>query len=193
MIDQCSPHFNMTNEQAKSHKPKVKPVKLICGVLFNRDFNLEEAEDKLDALLGPIDLKSEIFEFIFTDYYAPEMGGNLQKRFYSFERLVMPNKLADIKNNTIKIEEGFSIDGKRAVNLDPGYLEESKLVLASTKNFSHRIYLRDNIWAEVTMRFARGKFITHDWTYPDYSQKLGIEFLSKAREIYKGKLEKQDN
>jgi hypothetical protein len=180
----------MTNDQAKSYKPKVKPVKLICGILFNRDFNLDKAEDKLITLLGPLDLKSPIFDFVFTDYYASEMGNNLQKCFYSFERLVMPDMLPDIKNNTIKIEDGFSIDGKRAVNLDPGYLEESKLVLASTKNFSHRIYLRDNIWAEVTMRYARGKWITHDWTYPDYSQELGIEFLSKVREIYKRQLEK---
>jgi hypothetical protein len=116
------------------------------------------------------------------------MGSDLQKRFYSFERLVSPDSLPDIKNATIKIESEFCVDGKRTVNLDPGYLEESKLVLASTKNFSHRIYLRDNIWAEVTMRYARGKWITHDWTYPDYSQDLGIEFLSKEREIYKGQL-----
>jgi hypothetical protein len=178
----------MTN--TKSHKPKVRPVKLICGVLFNRDFNLEMAENNLISLLGPIDLKSPIFDFIFTDYYASEMGGDLQKRFYSFDRLIMPDTLPDIKNATIKIESDSCIDGKRTVNLDPGYLEEAKLVLASTKNFSHRIYLRDNIWAEVTMRYAHGQFITHDWTYPDYSQELGIEFLSKAREIYKGQLEK---
>jgi hypothetical protein len=177
----------------KSDKPKVKPVKLICGVLFNRDFDIQKADDKLITLLGLIDLKSPIFDFVFTDYYSSEMGSDLQKRFYSFERLVMPDMLPAIKNNTIKIEEGFSIDGKRAVNLDPGYIEESKLVLASTKNFSHRIYLRDNIWAEVTMRYAHGKWITHDWTYPDYSQELGLEFLSKVRETYKGQLEDQDN
>jgi hypothetical protein len=180
----------MTNNHDKSYKPKVKPVKLICGVLFNRNFELEKAEDNLTALLGPIDLKSPIFDFVFTDYYGLEMGDNLQKRFYSFERLIMPDTLPDIKNATIAIEGQFSLDGNRAVNLDPGYLEESKLVLASTKNFSHRIYLRDNIWAEVTMRYAHGKFITHDWTYPDYSQDLGIEFLSRVREIYKGQLEK---
>jgi hypothetical protein len=173
-----------------THKPKVKPAKLICGVLFNRNFDIRKAEDKLITLLGPIDLKSPIFDFVFTDYYSSEMGSNLQKRFYSFERLVMPDMLADIKNATIKIEEQFASNGNRIVNLDPGYLEESKLVLASTKNFSHRIYLRDNIWAEVTMRYARGKWITHDWTYPDYSQDLGLEFLSKVREIYKGQLER---
>jgi hypothetical protein len=179
----------MTNDHGKSYKPKVMPVKLICGVLFNRNSDLQKVDDKLIALLGPIDLQSPIFDFVFTDYYGPEMGSNLQKQFYSFERLIIPDTLPDIKNTTVEIEKGFSLDEKRTVNLDPGYLEESKLVLASTKNFSHRIYLRDNIWAEVTMRFARGKWVTHDWTYPDYSQELGLEFLSKVREIYKGQIE----
>ena len=183
----------MTTDQAKSYKPKVKPVKLICGILFNHSFDIQKADDKLISFLGPIDFKSPIFDFVFTNYYSSEMGDNLAKRFYSFERLVMPDALPDIKNAAIEIEKGFSIDGKRTVNLDPGYLEESKLVLASTKNFSHRIYLRDNIWAEVTMRYAHGKWVTHDWTYPDYSQDLGIEFLSKVREIYKEQLEDQDN
>jgi hypothetical protein len=169
-------------------KPHVKPVKLICGVLYIRGFDLLALDDKLVARFGPLEQKSPLFDFVFTDYYASEMGGDLKKQFYSFENLIMPDMLPDIKNTTIKIESEFCVDGNRTVNLDPGYLEESKLVLASTKNFSHRIYLRDNIWAEVTMRFARGKFITHDWTYPDYSQELGISFLSKVREIYKGQL-----
>ncbi len=181
----------MTTNQPKSSKPKVKPVKLICSMLYTRDFNPAAVDRKLISLFGPIDFKSPEFDFIFTDYYAPEMGGDLKKCFYSFERLIMPDAIADIKNATIQIESEFAFDGNRTVNIDPGYLEESKLVLASTKNFSHRIYMRDNIWAEVTMRYARGKFITHDWTYPDYSQDLGIAFLSQVREIYKGQLENQ--
>jgi hypothetical protein len=183
----------MTIRRLKSTKPKVKPVKLICGLLFIPALNLAAVNQKLISLFGPMDLKSPEFNFIFTDYYTPEMGGDLRKCFYSFERLIMPDALPDIKNATIKSESEFCVDGKRTVNLDPGYLEESKLVLASTKNFSHRIYLRDDIWAEVTMRYARGKFITHDWTYPDYSQDLGIAFLSKVREIYRGQLENMGN
>jgi hypothetical protein len=179
----------MTTNQLKSSKPKVKPVKLICGVLYIRKLDLTSADQKLISLLGPIDFKSPEFDFIFTDYYAPEMGGDLKKCFYSFGRLIMPDTLPDIKNATIRIESEFAMDGNRTVNIDPGYLEESKLVLASTKNFSHRIYMRDDIWAEVTMRYARGKFIIHDWTYPDYSQDLGIAFLTKVREIYKRELD----
>jgi len=170
-------------------KPKVKPVKLVSGVLYIRSADIEGIDSRLTASFGPIDLRSPAFDFIFTGYYAPEMGGDLKKRFISFQRLIMPDSLADLKNATRRIEADFSIDGKRAVNIDPGYLEESKLVLASTKNFSHRIYLRDSIWAEVTMRFAGGKFIKHDWTYPDWSQDLAIDFLMKVRETYRKQLE----
>ena len=170
-------------------KPEVKAVKLVCGVLYSKTVDLNRLDSRLQSLFGSVDSKSEPFDFTFTDYYKEEMGNDLVKQFYSFEKLIQPDRLADIKNATISIETDFSIKGRRTINLDPGYLEESKLVLASTKNFSHRIYLRDNIWAEVTMRFSRGEFITHSWTYPDYSQRLAIEFLEEVREKYKKQLE----
>lgn len=170
-------------------KPEVKPVKLICGVLYFKTIDLKQLDSRLQSLLGSVDLKSEPFDFTFTDYYKEEMGNHLLKQFYSFEKLIQPDELADIKSSTISIETDFSIKGRRTVNLDPGYLEESKLVLASTKNFSHRIYLRDNIWAEVTMRYEKGEFVTHPWTYPDYSQRLAIKFLKEVREKYKKQLE----
>jgi hypothetical protein len=170
-------------------KPKVKPVKLVCGILHAGSADIESLDSRLIEILGPIDLKSSVFDFIFTDYYSSEMGGDLKKRFYSFERLIGPESLPDIKNSTRQLEADFFEKSKRTINIDPGYLEESKLVLASTKNFSHRIYLRDNIWAEVTMRYVRGKFVKHDWTYPDWSQDLAIEFLMKVREKYRKQLE----
>ena len=169
-------------------KPEVKAVKLLCGVLYSKTVDLNRLDSRLQSLMGSVDSKSEPFDFTFTDYYKEEMGSDLVKQFCSFEKLIQPDGLADIKNATISIETDFSIKGGRTVNLDPGYLEESKLVLASTKNFSHRIYLRDNIWAEVTMRYEKGEFVTHPWTYPDYSQRLAIEFLKSAREIYKKQL-----
>ncbi len=169
-------------------KPEVKPVKLICGVLYSKTVDLMRLDSELRAQYGSVDLKSEPFDFTFTDYYKEVMGSDLVKQFYSFEKLIQPDMLADIKNATISIETDFFINNRRVVNLDPGYLEESKLVLASTKNFSHRIYLRDNIWAEVTMRYEKGEFVTHLWTYPDYSQQLAIEFLKTVREIYRKQL-----
>lgn len=166
-------------------KPEPKPVKLICGALYQGTFDLDRLDKKLTSRFGPIDLKSESFAFDFTDYYENEMGRNLIKQFYSFEKLIMPDLLADIKNITISIEADFSVNGKRIVNLDPGYLEESKLVLASTKNFSHRIYLRDGIWAEVTLSYAKGEFVSHPWTYPDHSQPLAIDFFKEVRQKYR--------
>ncbi len=169
-------------------KPEVKPVKLICGVLFDNAVDLDSVDKILVSKFGLIDHKSQQFKFTFTEYYNDEMGSNLSKQFYSFEKLVMPDSLADIKNETIEIETKFSHDGKRTVNLDPGYLEESKLVLASTKNFSHRIYLRDHIWAELTLRYIRGEFVANPWSYPDYCQDLAIEFLKSVRENYRNQL-----
>jgi len=166
------------------NKPEVKPVKLICAVLFSESVDLDSISKDLNSRFGDMDIKSPVFDFNLSDYYENEMGKSLKKRFYSFEKLVMPDDLAEIKNSTIKIESQYSSNGKRTVNLDPGYLEESKLVLASTKNFSHRIYLKDGIWAELTLSYANGNFVTHPWTYPDYATEPAFEFLLKVREIY---------
>lgn len=171
-------------------KPEVRPVKLIAGVMFCKAVDLSAADEMLIEKFGPIDSKSEPFEFSFTDYYEKEMGRELSKQFYSFENLIRPDDLARVKKITIGIEARFATDGKRTVNLDPGYLEESKLVLASTKNFSHRIYLGDNIWGEVTLRYEKGDFVTHPWTYPDYATPLAFEFLQKARESYRRQMAK---
>ncbi len=169
-------------------KPLVKPVKLICAVLYTDTADLNRIDKELTSLLGKIDYKSPVFDFDYSDYYKNEMGDGLKKRFYSFEKLIMPDELADIKNATIIIESKYSSDDKRSVNLDPGYLEESKLVLASTKNFSHRIYLKDGIWAELTLSYANGNFVTHPWTYPDYATDLAFGFLREIREIYSRQL-----
>ena len=169
-------------------KPKVKPVKLICAALYSQSADLDKAIADLENQFGTIDHRSPVYDFTFTDYYDDEMGYDLKKQFLSFEKPVMPDQLADIKNSTNKIEAKYSADRKRTVNLDPGYLEESKLILASTKNFSHRIYLKDGIWAELTLSYASGKFVTHPWTYPDYQTELAYDFLTKVREIYIGQL-----
>jgi hypothetical protein len=166
-------------------KPKVKPVKLICGITYNRSVDLNSIDSLLILYFGPIENKTRIFDFDYSDYYKDEMGIELKKVFYSFEELIQPDSLADIKNKTISIESEYATDNKRNFNLDPGYIEESKLVLASTKNFSHRIYLKDNIWAEVTLTYTNNQFKTHPWTYPDYATELASEFFKKVREIYR--------
>lgn len=166
-------------------KPDVRPVKLICAVMSSPKADLDSVDRALISSFGPVDIKSDKFEFTFTDYYSEEMGNGLFKQFYSFENLIPPDTLSDIKNDTIGIEAKHSVDGRRTVNLDPGYIEESKLVLASTKNFSHRIYLGSNIWGEITLRFFHGQFSPNPWTYPDYLTPLALVFLNKVRDKYR--------
>ena len=169
-------------------RPEVKPVKLICAVMLAPSANLKSIDSALISRFGAIDLRSDKFDFSFTDYYRKEMGSNLTKQFYSFDNLIAPDQLSAIKNKTIEIEAQHAVGGRRTVNIDPGYIEESKLVLASTKNFSHRIYLGRNIWGEITLRFIKGEFVDHPWTYPDYMTPTALGFFKKARGRYREQL-----
>lgn len=137
--------------------------------------------DTLERKYGKIDIKSEVISFDFTTYYFSEMGCPLKRYWFSFSDLIFPEQLADIKLETNQIERDFSVDGKRRVNIDPGYLALSKLVLASTKDFSHRVYIKDGIYAEVTMRYIKKEFQFLPWTYPDYRTETFIRFISEVR------------
>ena len=120
------------------------PVKLITGIIASSENGFSESEALLQKEFGSIDYKSDILKFDFTNYYQKDMGSGLKRCFFSFERLIDPADLADVKLITNKLEDGISkaiSDAKRPVNIDPGYLSDAKLVLASTKNHSHRIYL----------------------------------------------------
>jgi hypothetical protein len=164
------------------------PVKLICSITFSPEIVLEDVYARLEGAFGLIDDKSETINFTHTDYYLPEMGPNLKKLIVSFENPFRAENLWLAKRTTIDIEYMFKRDGKRRINLDPGYLEASKLVLASTKNFSHRVYLNEGIWAEVTLIYADHKFQKLPWTYPDYLDDKFMRFLERAREQYKNSL-----
>lgn len=142
---------------------------------------------------GPTDAVSEVWPFDMTDYYAVEMGEGLQRRFVSFERLIDPVELAGLKLLTSHIESRICRDlglptFHRRVNLDPGYLATSKLVLATTKDFGHRLYLRDGIYAESTLHYVDGKWVPWPWTYPDYADSRYHGFFEQVRELYKRKL-----
>lgn len=174
-------------------------VKLIVGVIACCAGTAEEAEGLLVKKFGSIDARSAVTPFGFTDYYEKEMGKGLLRVWISFEKLVDPQGLAGIKTETNKIEEKLSVPEdaglinqaptkKRRVNLDPGYTDGGKLVLASTKNYSHRIYLSKGIYAEVTLIFEKGAFRPLAWTYPDYRSVTALDFLSKARDQYLAQL-----
>ena len=158
------------------------PVKLIVGMIAGDVKMFEQSAEKLAELFGRIDIKSQIFNFDFTHYYDEEMGAGLLRQFVSFERLIMPDEIATIKRQTNEVEQLFAVAGKRRVNLDPGYISESKLVLASTKDFAHRIYLNSGIYAEITLSFVKGKWVSHPYTFPDYASGIYDEFFTQVRE-----------
>jgi hypothetical protein len=162
-----------------------RPVTLVCGII-GRDGNImERAQTRLTALYGDIDLASGPVPFDLTDYYSREMGNDLVRRFVSFAGLIDPGRLAEIKQQTNVVEQelGWN-DGDRRirrVNLDPGYVTPAKLVLATTKDFSHRIYLGQGIYAEVTLGFTRHGSKAFPWTYPDFAAGRYDAFLLKVR------------
>ena len=163
------------------------PVKLICGLLSGDVDLLRRARQLLVRRFGPHDLESAIWPFDHTDYYAEEMGPGLQRQFISFERLIRPDLLAEIKHDTNALEEELSrqcmaLGILRPVNLDPGYVDLSKLVLATTKDRSHRIYVGQRIFAEVTLHFVAGRWQTWPWTYPDYQRPEYHAFFTQVRE-----------
>jgi len=160
-------------------------AKLICAVMYGPGLDLDEVIENLEDAFGLIESKSRTFDFKHTDYYAAEMGPDLKKFLISFEKLFPAEDLWLAKQTARDIEQVFSVNGKRRVNLDPGYVESSKLVLASTKNFSHRIYLRNGIWAEVTLIYADRQFVKLPWTYPDYLEPQVLQFLTGVREALK--------
>jgi hypothetical protein len=163
------------------------PVKLICGVIYNEDVLYEEARRRLIGEWGSVDLESPAFAFDLTDYYQSEMGTALKRRFMSFSGLVTPELLPQAKLRTIELEEAFrgetGVEG-RPVNIDPGYLTAAALVMATAKDFSHRIPLGRGIYAHLEFLFTKAGVKTLDWTYPDFRTGPCQEFFRTVRELY---------
>ena len=163
---------------------KPHPVKLIVGFIYKDRSTLEKTESILKRHYGSLDFQSKILPFTHTDYYKVEFGPGLKRKFISFKSLIFPQKLAAIKVFTNSIEKKFSINSRRLINIDPGYIDLPKLVLASAKDFSHRIYIGQGIHAEVTLSYQGKAFKCHEWTFPDYRTPEYIEIFTKIREIY---------
>ncbi len=163
---------------------KILPVRLIIGMIFADSDLCIEAEKALKRKFGEIDFESKIMNFNHTDYYEKEMGRDLRRKFISFKKLIKPDKLANIKRFTNSLESRFSVNGGRRVNLDPGYLDANKLILATTKDWGHRIYLRYGIYAEVTLHFQNNTFQSWEWTYPDYRIKEYTDIFNQLRKQY---------
>jgi hypothetical protein len=162
-----------------------RPVKLIIGILAADETSLAAAVKAISKSFGVIDLASDVWPFTQTDYYKEELGPNALRQFVSLEKLIDPGKLAQIKHDTNSLEQQLADSLKlslpRPVNLDPGFIEPSKLILASTKNFSHRIYIGNKMFAEVTLMYEKGHWRHFEYTFPDYRQSCYQDFLSKVR------------
>jgi len=162
-----------------------KMATLFLGVMFTS----EEMRDQSLALFikqyGPIVSQAGPFSFSeFSSYYDKEIGGTVYKEYYLFEQPIHRESLADIKEFTNSIEQIFATEGNRPVNLDPGYLASDKFVLASAKDFSHRIYIGKGIYAEVTLHFHQNKIRFFSWTYQDYLRPEVQQFLLEGRTIH---------
>jgi hypothetical protein len=163
------------------------PVKLICGLLSADDDLLRRARHILTKRFGSVDIESEIWPFSQTAYYEAEMGQGLKRQFLSFEKLIPPDALAQIKRDTNEIEgqiaeECLALGIPRPVNIDPGTIDLARLVLATTKDRSHRLYLGLGIHAEVTLHWSDGAWRVWPWTYPDYHDSGYHAFFSRVRQ-----------
>lgn len=167
-----------------SHPRKAEPVKLVASLFSSDRQVLREALKVLSQTFGGVDFISEYMAFDYTVYYADEMGPFLERRIVAFEELVRPEALPGIKLATNAMEEQFLKDGKRRVNIDPGYVAKGHLILATGKGYSHRPYLGDGIFADLTLIYKKGSFQPLEWTYPDYREGMMIDLMNKIRGEY---------
>ncbi len=170
-----------------------RPVLLLLTAFSRYGEALDWARQTAEEAWGPVALASERFDHRETDYYEASMGPDLQKCFFAFESLIDPAELVSCKETSNQWERDYQQLGKHAemrpLNLDPGYLTEAKLVLATTKDRDHRIYLDRGIFAEVTLHFQRGSWQSRPWTYPDYQRADYHEFFTRCREFLRRRVQ----
>ncbi len=164
-------------------------VKLFCALLYAPTVSLADIEAVLQETFGPVTSRSPALPFTQTTYYQREMGPALTRCYIAFSPLHSMSALAAVKHTTNDLETRWTVEGnRRRVNLDPGYLTLAKVVLATTKDYSHRLYIGAGIYAEVTLRYQHKNFQPWAWTYPDYQQPATLQFFNQLREEYKAQL-----
>ncbi|MBF0100212.1 MAG: DUF4416 family protein [Desulfobacterales bacterium] len=161
-----------------------KKAKLVISVFLKETSYIHAVSDELTTSFGHMDLISCWLPFDYTQYYEAEMGAPLFRRLFSFKTLIEQETLPDIKWTCISIEKRMTSNGNRLVNIDPGYLLHERFVLATGKNYSHRIYIGKGIYADLTFIFQQGQFKKLDWTYPDYADTKLLSYLSLIRKKY---------
>jgi hypothetical protein len=165
----------------------VDRVLLLLGAFGRHDAALAWSQVRAATEFGRVALTSPKFEFSETDYYTPTMGAGLKKQFFAFERLIDPGTLATVKRQTNEWEAEYLASNQhselRPLNLDPGYITPAKLVLATTKDHAHRIYIGEGIYAEVTLSYRARRWQPREWTYPDYQREDYQQFFSECRRL----------
>ncbi len=163
-----------------------EPVQLFIGILAPSDRRLSDIKERLVRCFGPMDLESDGFPFDVTDYYEPEMGPGLLRWLVSFERLISPEEIVEVKLESNRIEEEFEAGGRRSVNLDPGYMDIYKIVLASAKFQGPKIYLGEGIYADPALHYDKG-WKPFPWGFPDFRDGRYNDVLTEIRRLYKAK------
>jgi hypothetical protein len=168
-----------------------EPVKLVASLLSCHLDLLPEVRKALGLAVGKIDYVSPLLPFNQTSYYEREMGSCLQREIVTFEALRDAGDLSTVKRLTNELEPRWAEGGRRRVNIDPGYITLGKFVLATTKDQSHRIYIGQGIFAEVTLRYRNKSFEPWEWTYPDYGSGPYITLLNELRRQYQQQLKQK--
>jgi hypothetical protein len=162
-----------------------KKVKYFCGLLFASDQDATRAIDELSGIISAVDSRSAVIPFTITDYYQAEMGEPLFRQFVSFKGLRTPEKLPEIKQRAMELEAQLAVGGKRRVNLDPGYLSNANVIIATAKNHYHRVPLRDGIYAHIEYVLKDGKINFLPWTYPDFQTEPYLAFFRHLQDMFK--------
>jgi len=164
-----------------------KKVNLFTGIIFNNEIDVELVVSRLESKFSGADIVSKIMDFDFTDYYSHEMGKQLKRMFISFKELVSPDLLPEIKIITNEMEKEFARKDGRIVNLDPGYISDANVIIATAKNYYQRIPLRNGIYAHMEYVIKGKDFHFLEWTYPDFKSKGYLIFFKELLTIYKKK------
>lgn len=164
-------------------------VKLFTGFIYKERDVYRDVKIRMEDIFSPIDLESAEFNFDFTTYYNKEMGAPLYKRFISFKELIEPVQLPDIKILTNAVEKETAETGSRVINIDPGYLSQANVILATTKNYYHRVPLQKGIYAHIEYLIKKKNTLTPlEWTYPDFRSPQYMGFFEKLIILYKQNL-----
>ena len=181
-----------------------QPHKLFVAALFGAERTYESVLRLITRDFGSVDAALPPQPFDFSTYYDGEMGAGLRRTLFSIEALVDPSALASLKQTANRIEHATTDtpgsarvdtpDGRprRTVNLDPGLLSLSRVILATTKASAHRIPLRDGLYAEITLLYRRGRYTAMEWTYPDYRSEAFLDWLGAVRRTYHEQLRRID-